>query len=300
MNWYEYETNNFKIFLNDENKKPYWVEYPAKYTEFHIIKNSDVLLLNIGESWTYGEALPGVATGLQKYNLESQLQNCFGSVMSNSLNCDFYQYAVPGNCNGYMYEELPRILDYIFTNFNYKKIFLLCQLTEPSREQAALNDFPTEHPIHNMYFRKEIEKIDFFEWLVLYDEIFLNIINETVSKYNNIETFVWKNFCKFNTQKTFKNLTRIEESWIAFSARTLNVDYKMISFQSIGWLHSIMQEDSQNKIYFDTQRVNSEVDLIENSNEFIKGNELHNNHPTVLGHKLWAENLLQKTGWPNE
>ena len=300
MNWYEYETDNFKIFLNDENKKPDWVEHPAKYTEFHIIKNSDVLLLNIGESWTYGEALPKVATGIQKYNLESQIQNCFGSLMSNNLNCDYYQYAVPGNCNGYMYEELPRILEYIFTNFNYKKIFLLCQLTEPSREQAALNNLSEQHPIHNMYFRKEREKIDFFDWLVLYDEIFLNIIDKAVSKYNNIETVVWKNFCKFNTQTTFKNLTKIEESWIAFSARTLNVDYEMIAFQSIGWLHGIMQQDSQNKIYFDTQQVNKEVNLIEKSNEFIKSNELHNNHPTILGHRLWANDVLQQTGWKNE
>jgi len=300
VKWYNYRKKNPRILLNDENLKPEWVEHPAKYTEFHIIKNSDILLINIGESWTYGESLPNIATGLQKYNFETQLQYTFGPLMSNNLNCDYYQYAVPGNCNGYMYEELPRIIEYIQTNFNYKKIYLLCQLTEPSREQAALNNLPSSHPIHEMYFRKDFGKIDFFDWLKIYDKIFLNIIQETICSYKNVETVVWKNFCKFHCRKKYKKLKIINENWIAFSAKTLNQDYTMLSFQSVGWLHDIMQQDSQNKIYFDIEKINREIDLVEKSNEFIKGNELHGNHPTALGHKLWAENLLQKTGWNNE
>jgi len=299
VNWYNYVNNQLEIRLNDENLKPEWIEHPARYTEFHIIKSSDVLLLNIGESWTYGESLPNIATALQRYNLESQLQHCFGPLMSNSLNCDYYQYAVPGNSNGYMYQELPRILEYIQSNFNYKKIYLLCQLTEPGREKASLNNFPPSHPIHEMYFRKDLKKIDFFDWLKKYDKIFLNIIQETISNYDNVETVVWKNFCKFHCENTYEKLKIIKESWIAFSAKTLQMNYTMISFQSLGWLHTLMQMP-QNKIYFDVEKINLEIDLLEKSNEFIQGNKLHNHHPTALGHKLWAGNLLQKTGWNNE
>jgi len=176
MLWREHE-NVFsydKILINDQNLKPQWVEHPAEYTEFHCIRNSETLFLNIGESWAYGESLPGIATGIQKYDLGSQLENSFGGKIANYLNCDYYQYAVPGNCNAYMYIELERILQYIQENFTYRKIFLCAQITEPSREEAALEFLPQTHPMHNMYYRTK--KITFQEWLKSYDEIFLKII----------------------------------------------------------------------------------------------------------------------------
>jgi hypothetical protein len=296
MNWYEHDAvyNYHKIFINDENLKPHWIENPAQYTEFHCLKKSKNLFLNIGESWAYGEALPGIATGIQHYNFDSQLKNTFGSKIAKYLSCDFYQYAVPGNCNAFMYIELERILEYLNNNFDYDKIFLCAQLTEPSREEAALGVLPEGHPIQQMYHRKT--KITFSDWLKTYDEIFLEIIWNIVKKYHNVEEIIWKNFCKWNTDKTY-DLNILQENWITFSARKLKQEYTPISFQSIGWLDNIYKNRKQHKILFDSSWVSKEIESIEKSNLFIKGNELHNNHPTCAGHALWYENIIEYTGW---
>jgi len=296
MNWYESNYSKYKISINDENLKPEWVDIPAKFTEWHLFRGSKNILINIGESWTYGESLPGIATDLKQYSLDTQVNCTFGSLVSASMRTDYYQYAVPGNCNGYMYAELERILAYIVNNFDYEKIYLLCQLTEPSREHAALANINQNHKIHNLYNRKK--KINFKQWLQRYDDIFLKIIQDKTAIYNNIETFVWKNFCKFQNLQSYQNLNIVEQNWISCSAQTLGVPYEMTAFQSIGWLDTLMREPWHN-IKFDTDFLTKEIEKIEYSNNFINANELHNNHPTVKGHEMWATNLLEVTGWNN-
>ena len=286
-----------EIYKNDENLKPSWVEAPVVNSEFHIKRNKDNILVVIGESWTYGESLGNIATGLKKYDLLSQLQYCFGVKMSITLNFDYFQYAVPGNCNANMYIELPRILKYITANFNYKNIFLVTQLTEPSRESAILNELP-KHPVTALYKNKK--PIKFEDWLLRYDEVFLDIISEEVEKYKNIKTVVWKNFCKFLNKKIYNNLQLIETSWIEYSAKFLGKQYETLSFQSIRWLDSIMKESNKNNIQFDISWISDEINKIEKSNEFISNNFLHNNHPNEIAHILWAQYLLLETGWQNE
>ena len=152
-----------EIWLNDDNLKPDWVSHPALYTEFHIKRNKENLLLVIGESWTYGETLQGVATGIQKYNFERQLESCFGVRLAKILNTDLYQYAVPGNCNFYMFTELDRILKHLST-LEYKKIFVCVQMTEPAREQSLIVSLRgNDHPLQ--YLINPNEKITFKEWL---------------------------------------------------------------------------------------------------------------------------------------
>ena len=88
MNWYKEVGatpsgfNNSEILLNDINLKPRWVEIPARFSEFHVKRKKDSLLIVIGESWTYGESLTNVATAIKKYNLYSQLSSCFGPRMA--------------------------------------------------------------------------------------------------------------------------------------------------------------------------------------------------------------------------
>ena len=67
MNWHEGEkfshiffkhhhflSDNYRVFKNNENKRPPWIRRQVENTEFHIKKKKEELLLVIGESWTYG------------------------------------------------------------------------------------------------------------------------------------------------------------------------------------------------------------------------------------------------------
>lgn len=299
MKWYQpvkYKYKSFNIWLNDDNIKPEWVEHPAKFTEIHSRSGNKDLFLNIGESWTYGESIRDIKTGLQEYSLHTMLDCTFGPKISKSLNADFYQYAVPGNCNGYMIKELERILKYINDNFDYRNIYLAIQFTEPSRELAALGNLP-EHPIRDMYYGKT--KRDFKQWLKDYDDLFLGIIQDTVAPYENVKPLVWKNFCSFQNTKSYPNINLIQENWIQFSARQLNVEYEPLVFQSVGWFNDMYSNQRLYAITFDFNWCQTEIDKIEKSNKFISGNELHNNHPNEHAHMLWANRLLEQSGWIN-
>lgn len=305
MNWYEYldKTDleyyrNSTIMLNDENIHPEWVEHPVKFSELHVINRSNTLLINIGESWTYGENVKDIASGLQKYNLSTQLEYTFGPRIARQLDIDFYQYARPGNSNGYMFSELERIINYVNSNYNYDKIFLVMQITEPSREQAHLNTLDSMHPIQRLYAKNQ--DITFREWLKIYDEIFLNILDKIVKDNANLSVIAWKNFCKWNTDLQLDTVRQITPSWIAKSAELCKQDYNSLSFQSIGWLDEMYNNRDFYKIYFNKEWLNKEMEKIEKSNEFLKANRYHSMHPNCLGHAEWADHLLKQSGWLNE
>ena len=284
-----------RIQLNDSNLKPGWIAHPAEFTEFHIQKNKKSLVLVIGESWTYGESLPDIASSLQQYNLRSQLTNAFGPQLAVTLDTDYYQYAVPGNCNFYMFKELDRILNHLKT-FNYEKIYLCMQMTEPAREKPIISELG-DHPLSQLYSNNL--KIDFIEWIRQYDTIFFNEYDELLTKHANlnIDAILWKNFCSINADTRDYLFKIIETTWIQYSSRILGEDLEAPMFYSVGWVDSMIEHFKN--ITYDKLFLLDEMNKIEKSNNFIKGNSLHTNHPTALSHLLWFQYIARKSGWKN-
>lgn len=304
MNWYKLNVidstkyslcTDAEIFLNDENLKPDWVEQPAMFTEFHVRRKKKDLLLVIGESWTYGESLPSIATGIGKYDINSQLRNCFGAKMALAMGTDYYQYAVPGNCNFYMITELRRILNYVST-LGYETIYLCFQLTEPGREKAIQIKLEG-HPLDYLY--NKLTKMSFDEWFKKYDEIFFDEYNSIVKQYSNVKAVLWKNFCKSNFFREDYSFKIIKDSWIRVSARFFNVDLSMPKFYSIGWL-ATMQEEYGKLLTFDDADLLKQIDIIERSNDYVSTSPRHRHHPDEVSHNLWAQYLLLKTGWVDD
>jgi hypothetical protein len=264
------------------------------FTEFHIKRNSKNLVLVVGESWTYGESLPEIATAIRKYSLSSQLINSFGPKLAVTLNADYYQYAVPGNCNYYMFKELDRILKFLKT-FNYEKIYLCLQMTEPAREKSILNKLE-EHPVKQLY----AENISFKKWLEKYDNIFFDEYNELIRNNSdlNLDPILWKNFCSFNGTTTDRLFKIVDTTWIQYSSRILGMDIKPPMFYSIDWLSS-MYDEFKNIDYSDKKFILEEIDKIECSNKFLKANTLHSHHPNLHAHLLWSQFILRKSGWYN-
>lgn len=290
------EYTDIKIYVNEQNLKPDWVEHEAKYSEFHIKRNKKNVLLVIGESWTYGESLPKVETGLGNYCFDSQIINGYGPSMSIEMDCDYYQYAVPGNCNAYMFEELGRILKYLWS-LSYEKIYISIQMTEPGREMSILEKLKG-HPVYSLY--KDKGKISLEQWLTVYDEIFYKIYNDEILKYNDrhreIVPLLWKNFCSINTTRRDYEFDFIPDSWLRCSALQEGRVLQMPSFYSVGWL-SGLQENHSDRIEFDSKYVTQQLDIIEHCNKFLSGNPNHYPHPSDLKHLQWSKELLNKTGW---
>lgn len=286
------------INFNDNNLKPYWVALPAQYTEFHLTRNKKDLMVVIGESWTYGETIKGIATGIGKFSFDTQILYTIGPRMVTMLDTDLYQYAIPGNCNFYMFSELDRILKHVST-LGYEKIYVCVQMTEPAREQSLIEELKQHnHPLQELI--KPNKKITFDEWLENYDDIFFDQYESIISKYNNLECMLWKNFCKINSKKLNRKFKIIDTTWIQYSANLLGSKLDAPSFYSIGWLDAIMKDQWYSTILFNKTTLLKEIDIIEKSNNFIKANPLHSTHPNEFNHLLWAQYLLRKAGWKND
>lgn len=286
-----------RILINDNNLKPTWIKSPAAFSEFFIQRNKKTLLVVIGESWTYGESLPGVATALGKFDIFSQLMHGMGSKMALTLDADLYQYAVPGNCNLFMFEELGRILDYV-SKLGYRQIYVCQQMTEQGRDNSILPNYPT-HPLNNLYREPGL----FFEdFLMRYDEIFCEIYAKLIYKYNQLtpmNAILWRNFCKLNTRRRDYPFKIIEPTWIEYSAKILGIPFESPKFYVAGWIQNLQQHYSNN-INFNLTMLNAELDKVEQSNDLIKSNPLHNAHPNTNGHSLWANYLIRNAGWRND
>jgi len=305
---YEYSIDNAKcsncellldavsVHINDQNLKPDWVEHPALFTEFIVKRNKKNLLLVVGESWTYGETLPGVSTGIQKYDFMTQLRLGFASRMAVTLDTDLYQYAVPGNCNFYMFSELDRILNYV-SSLNYEKIYVCMQMTEPSREQTLKVELKNNnHRLQDLILPDT--QINFSDWLIKYDDIFFDEYEKIISKHTNLECILWKNFCKINTSNINRMFKIVNTTWIEYSSKILSAQIKSPTFYSVGWLDNIV--DNYHNVKFDQTELLYQLDLIEASNAFIKANSLHSHHPNQLGHLLWSQFLLRTAGWVHD
>ena len=288
-----------KVLIRDDCYRPKHIKVPAQYAELWAKRNKKNLLLNIGESWTYGEGLQDIATAIGKFDLGSMLRHSFGARLANMLDTDFYQYAVPGNSNLAMSHTLKRILKELDTS-KYEKIYLCFQVTEPSREMQQLNELVQwNHPLKNLYDKKYLaeNKLDLQQWLEKYDSYLYSYIDDIVSNYTNVNTVVWKNFCCTNTTGKY-NFKIIDESWIQFSAKTNGYKINMPSFYNAGWLDDLMRDYKE--ISFKHKYIGKQLKVIEQSNKYLGSCPDHRPHPMKVQHSLWAANIYHKSGWANE
>jgi hypothetical protein len=297
--------NTKKILLNDENIKPIHIANPAQFTEFHIIRGSDTLFLNIGESWTYGETLEGIGTAANKFNFRSQVEGCFGPRVCETMGWDLYQFAIPGNCNLYMHLEIPRLLEHVAT-LGYKKVYFSIQLTENARELPICHTKLFQKSILNSWFDYPKENnIDVIDWLAMYQEALFDNLDKMLKSFTAcpIEAILWGNFIKIATKKRDYSFKIIEPTWIKYTASLVDIDLdppyviNAIEFDKYKREHGT-------KLNLDQSFMEEEMNKIEFLFDYI-GNKYrppvvyHSNHPSKYGHLVWAHHLIRQAGWKN-
>src|SRR6056300_569890 len=104
-----------------------------KWHGFDFVKrSSNVLLVTIGESWTWGDSLQSSwADGTD--DKEFRLLNVYGGKLSLKLNSDFLNIAMPGESNLWIANKLDYLIENI-DSLNYKNIIIILTLTEVGRE----------------------------------------------------------------------------------------------------------------------------------------------------------------------
>jgi hypothetical protein len=278
----------------------------VKFASFYLKRGKKTLFINIGESWTYGERLPSldgsysISTGSDIYSFGSQLLYTFGTQMAKTLDCDLYQHAVPGNSNVNMLVDLDNILEYV-ASMGYEKIYLSLQITESHRDGAYTSrSYFNSTPLSKIYLGKDYfnQPVSYEQWVKLYHKTLLDWYQTTLDKYYNlnIDPIVWSNFCMFDSNKEYL-FKHIKPSWIAYSAMLLGVDYQelvILNATAVDPKSSLFIDGS---VYLDLDWANDQLSKIDKTLTFIHKNKYHNNHPSIEGHRVWADYLIEQSKW---
>jgi hypothetical protein len=148
------------IKLTQENLPEYFSLPTADRTELLIGKNpydfisrdSNRLIVTIGDSWTWGADLTNIKLKDLHHDKLSddqyRLENVYGGVVAKHLNADFLNLGESGSGNYYIYNKLLELSN-IANQLNYTNITVICVFTEVAREFDSTYD----------------RSVDYFSWL---------------------------------------------------------------------------------------------------------------------------------------
>lgn len=298
----EYLTGVNAVQVNDDNE---WYCYndgwTAENTEIYVDKGKPTLLITLGESWTYGEGTNVINHRHHKWDVRDRVEVTYSGKMARILDSDLWTFGLPGNSNSGIFTALFRILDNI-PKGRYESIKVAVQMTACDRDRCEMlpDDHPLQDLIHPGRTFKEDQKITFDQWLVRYDEVFFDLLDQTINKHSelNIDAVVFKNFNNIWTQRRDYNFRIMETFWLGYHAA-----WHGIKLEPCNVMHPDFYKTAMNQLRIlkpiDIDYINREFDLWEKLVKFLESNNemTHACHPTQVSHSLWTKFLLDYTGW---
>lgn len=252
------------------------------------IQNKDTLLIQVGDSWTWGDHL-GTIDWDKSTNDPCRMQEIVGRKLSNLLDSDWVNLASPGCSNYWMLEKLQDMQDFI-KNSNYKKIYVVVSLTEDLRESEYTKRIDVDTPYEQ--FWKSSNSIK--EFLIKVEKYLLSNLEEYFSQFSNVSAYVQRVFTDV-WQENSSNLL-LEKSWcdviqdkIAYNNYKKPVPF--IGQMSINPLtEKYIKQNPERKAEFleIMERVGTRWNFLGHSSYNLKGSTCH---PNPAGHTLWAEYL---------
>jgi hypothetical protein len=265
-----------------------------------ISRNSNRLLITIGDSWTWGADLTQEKTRELHHSRLSddnyRLTNMFGGVLSEMLDADFLSLGESGAGNNTMYLKLLE-LSKILNDLEYDQIDIICVFTEVGRE-----------------FDSQFDKsVDYYSWLKKhvsmpqdYDK-FMSFVNSLISK--NIIDLI----SKFNKNVKIKFGTNfvdpigfellgehfLNKSWLEIWCEHKGISYPEKCYVVSPWVI----EKFKKSILSICPELNESLFLewaIDNGDKSLERVKICSRdnvnfgplmHPLVAGHRLWAEYL---------
>lgn len=239
-----------------------------------ISRNSNILIVTVGESWVYGTDL----------DENTRLDNCFGNIVTNNLKADWLNLGQPGIGNFWIAEKVEEF-GRIISSLHYKKILVICVFSEIGRS------FNSHHDAH----------IDFIKWFNKNSNFdnFLKYLNSNcairikkVCNEHNLDLLVATNFVDPIGLDTIEKY-HISEPWF----RLLNIDTPLV-YTGVNGAYNLRQ---MKEFVPDKQQVNFLEwfnKLSDNANlltKYLGKNTklMYNLHPTKEGHAIWADHLIK-------
>lgn len=244
-------------------------------------RNSNILVVTVGESWTWG-------SDLTQTNVESvRLAQTFGNIISTELSADWLNLAQPGSSNFFIAEKVEE-LGRVISILGYKQIYLICTFTEVGRGFNSHHDCDIDYNNWFMQHSLNVES-DFFKFLEFLNADCLRRINAVVDAHN-LKFIVGSNFVDaigINNDPGFLKIP-----WF----RLLNIDCPITGYagstgvQRLADIIEFIPEYNKSLFkswFIELVNQSAYIDTVCSSRTLVK------THPTANGHKLWANYILE-------
>lgn len=228
-------------------------------------RNSDTLLVTVGDSWTWGACL----------NVENRLYEIYGNLISDEIKADFLNLGQSGANNFFIAERVEE-LGKIVLSLGYKKIYLICTFTETGRSFDSRHD-------------EYINYVNWFEQNKI--ENFLAFLNQEC--YNRI----------FKVAQNYNMVLRVGTNFVDPIGYSADIPpwFRLIGIECP--ISGCVGTTGASQLYHVKQFIRNRdqfkkwfSDLVDSSRyvERRLGSKLLNAHPTPDQHALWA-NAIMKT-----
>jgi len=255
------------------------------------IQGKDTLLIQVGDSWTWGDHL-GTIDWDKASNDPCRQDQIVGRRLANLLGSDLVNLARPGCSNYWMLEKLQDIRPFIQQSA-YKKIYVVVTLTEDLREAQYTRRINVEAPYQGMWNRS----IGITDFLVQVESYLLRNLEQYFSDLPNVTALVQRAFTDVWPANTSPLL--LEKSWCDVIQDHIHFDNYQKPVPFIGQMSInpltekyLTQNPERKSEFLDIMdAVGTRWNFLGASQYNLKGSTCH---PNPAGHLLWAEYLYSQ------
>jgi hypothetical protein len=270
-----------------------WRTYPV-YPYNFIDRNSNTLVVTIGDSWTFGADIC-----LDDYAMsQERLDKMYGNIVASNLGADFLSLGQSGTCNLYIINKITE-LDTLIPQLDYTNIIIICTFTE------ACRTFDGPFDKHNDYVtwfsNQTFDSVDKFDSIIKYHNgLQQDSIVELAAKYQHVKVIVGTNFV--DPIGMNPAITILSKSWLqVYSEQIINQEYLGHCYIMSHWVLDKLpgiitgfKPDIDRTLLLQwmcglTESAMTRKQLVSDSCYF-RGI----NHPLAEGHRVWADYLLEQ------
>jgi hypothetical protein len=225
-------------------------------------RDGDRLIITVGDSWTYGDSLgkTRVRNGID--DTDYRLEHVYGNLLTEQLNADWMNLALPGGSNYCMLNWLGQLLDH---RYKYAEVTCIITLTEAGRHEE-------QRWSHGNSLQEALKDIVFKEY---------SMVKELRLRFPKVKFKVAHNFTD-----SLPGHGVIERSWLEVLTGTQLQDNTYIV------ISDHIKQLNYDRTYPDTieviDRALKRIDILDSCAYCCKEDS---RHPMENGHQMWADYL---------
>lgn len=258
----EFDHGFFSHYTTANNRQLYYED----------IQDRDVLLVTIGDSWTWGDSIDGINL-VSKPDSPKRLTSIYGHHLQQLIgNCDWINIGYPGTANLWIKDVALRFLN-IQPQTKYKKIVLSVGLTDYGRDaQDEYNDTKTYESIAESFEHAHLQEL------------------HQLDNHSVISLIVGRNFT--STFPSNRNIVdyHIPQRWIDISRLHWQPDYAIPECWTVMLPDNLADAEKSWAVDIMMPAANQVI-------QFLTDCPLHykkaSKHPTEDCHQLWANHVHQ-------